>query len=83
LKLLPLTPAKSLHPAYRIQNVERGRLERFKTELARLLEHLGHSAQESEEHLKNIVSDFLKNAFYRDEHFVNTKDRQDLVIHSV
>lgn len=61
--------------------MERGRLERFKAELARLLEHLDHSARESEEHLKNIVSDFLKGAFYRDEHFVNTKDRQDLVIH--
>ena len=82
MKLIPQSPAKTLHPAYRVQNVERGRLERFKTELARLLEHLGHSAQESEEHLKNIVSDFLKGAFYRDEHFVNTKDRQDLVIHN-
>lgn len=82
MKLLPFSPAKTLHPAYRVQNVERGRLERFKTELARLFEHLGHSAQESEEHLKNIVSDFLKGAFYRDEHFVNTKDRQDLVIHN-
>jgi len=82
MRLLTQTISKALHPAYRVQNVERGKLERFKTELARLLEHLGHSAQESEEHLKNIVSDFLKAAFYREEHFVNTKDRQDLVIHN-
>lgn len=82
MKLLIQTISKTLHPAFRVQNVERGKLERFKAELARLLEHLNHSAQESEEHLKNIVSDFLKEAFYREEHFVNTKDRQDLVIHN-
>ena len=82
MKLLTQTLTKTLHPAYRVQNVERKKLERFKAELSRLFEHLGHSTQESEEHLKNIVSDFLKAAYYRDEHFVNTKDRQDLVIHN-
>ena len=81
MKLILHPPAKALLPAYRVQNVERGRLEQFKIELARLLQLLQHSAQESEEHLKNIVSDFLKAAFYREAHFVNTKDRQDLVIH--
>ncbi|MBK8968350.1 MAG: class I SAM-dependent DNA methyltransferase [Lewinellaceae bacterium] len=81
MKLILQAPAKALLPAYRVQNVERSRLERFKTELARLFELIEHSAQESEEHLKNIVSDFLKDAFYREAHFVNTKDRQDLVIH--
>lgn len=79
MKLLPFSPAKTLLPAYRVQNVERNRLERFKTELVRLLEHVGNAPNESEEHLKNIVSDFLKNAFYREEHFVNTKDRQELL----
>ncbi|MBL7828017.1 MAG: Eco57I restriction-modification methylase domain-containing protein [Saprospiraceae bacterium] len=82
MKLILQTPGRALHPAYRVQNVERTRLERFKTELVLLLEHLGHAEAESEEHLKNIVSDFLKGAYYRDEHFVNTKDRQDLVIHN-
>jgi hypothetical protein len=82
MKLLTQTISKTIQPAYRAQNVERGKLERFRSELSRLLEHLEHSAQESEEHLKNIVSDFLKAAFYREEHFVNTKDRQDLVIHN-
>jgi hypothetical protein len=82
MKLIQQTLAKTLLPAYRVQNVEYHRLERFKTELARLLEHLEHGAGESEEHLKNLVSDFLKAAWYRDEYFVNTKDRQDLVIHN-
>ena len=72
MKLILQTPGKTLHPAYRVQNVERTRLERFKTELVQLLEHLNHSSAESEEHLKNIVSDILKGAYYRDEHFVNT-----------
>ena len=38
VKLLPQSLAKTLLPAYRVQNVEFRRLERFKTELARLLE---------------------------------------------
>lgn len=80
MKLILQSPAKTLLPAYRVQNVERGKLDRFKTELARLFEHLDHSARESEEHLKNIVADFLKGAWYREQYFVNTKDRQDLVI---
>lgn len=82
VKLILKSPAKTLQPAYRVQHVTRGHIERFKTELARLLELIGHSASESEEHLKNIVSDFLKGAYYRETYFVNTKDRQDLVIHN-
>ncbi len=82
MKLLPFSPAKALLPAYRVRHVERSRLERFKTELARLFEHAGHVPKESEEHHKNIVSDFLKGAYYRDEHYINTKEKQDLVIHN-
>ncbi|MBK8879382.1 MAG: hypothetical protein IPN74_12770 [Haliscomenobacter sp.] len=81
MKLRLLPPSKALHPAHRVQNVERSRLEIFKRELGRLLDALQHSAHESEEHLKNLVSDFLKDAFYKQQHFINTKDKQDLVIH--
>ena len=37
---------------------------------------------ESEEFHKNLVSDFLKNTYYNGSHFINTKGRNDLVIHN-
>ncbi|MBK7476686.1 MAG: hypothetical protein IPI11_11985 [Haliscomenobacter sp.] len=49
MKLRLLPPSKALHPAHRVQNVERSRLEIFKRELGRLLDALQHSAHESEE----------------------------------
>lgn len=52
----------------------------FKSELIKLLDHIDNS--ESEEFNKNLVSSFLTNAFYASTHFINTKDRQDLVIHN-
>lgn len=81
MKLRLLPPAKALHPAHRVQHVERSRLELFNRELGRLLNALQHSANESEEHLKNLAADFLKDAFYKQQHFINTKDKQDLVVH--
>jgi hypothetical protein len=37
---------------------------------------------ESEEHLKNIISDFLKETWYKENYEINTKERNDLVIYS-
>ncbi|MDY0336129.1 MAG: class I SAM-dependent DNA methyltransferase, partial [Bacteroidales bacterium] len=37
---------------------------------------------ESEEFHKNLVSDFLKKTYYDPNHFINTKGRNDLVIHN-
>ncbi|HAN77072.1 MAG TPA: hypothetical protein DCQ31_04480, partial [Bacteroidales bacterium] len=36
---------------------------------------------ESEEHNKNIVSDFLKDTYYKTNYEINTAGRKDLVIH--
>lgn len=38
--------------------------------------------RESEENQKNVLSDFLKNAFYRNISEMNTKGKADLVIHN-
>ena len=38
--------------------------------------------KESEENLKNIISDFLKDTFYKNQYEVNTKGRSLLVIHN-
>ncbi|MBZ0243566.1 MAG: class I SAM-dependent DNA methyltransferase, partial [Bacteroidales bacterium] len=37
---------------------------------------------ESEEFHKNLVIDFLKKTYYEPNHFINTKGRNDLVIHN-
>src|SRR5690606_20092574 len=37
---------------------------------------------ESEEFHKNLVIDFLKKTYYDPNHFINTKGRNDLVIHN-
>ncbi|ONG87925.1 hypothetical protein BKK40_23035, partial [Bacillus cereus] len=38
-------------------------------------------SSESEEHNKNLIRDFLKNTYYKDKYFINTKGYNDLVIH--
>lgn len=73
-------PKKSLSKAYLKEKVSRVDIELFKNNLGRLLNKINE--QESEEHLKNLVSEFLKDTWYKELHEINTKDRKDLVIHS-
>jgi len=81
MQLNTLTPAKSLAPAFRAQSIGRDPINAFKTQFALLQSRLEEAAAESEEHVKNLVADFLKNTWYRDAHYINTRDRQDLAIH--
>lgn len=55
-------------------------IESFKTNLIQLLDRTNDT--ESEEFHKNLVSDFLKKTYYEPNHFINTKGRNDLVIHN-
>ena len=74
-----MTPKQALNKAWLKKPVQRTDLELFKTELNYLRKHT--NAVESEEFHKNLVSDFLKRAFYGGSYFINTKGRNDLVIH--
>ncbi|TAH19097.1 MAG: class I SAM-dependent DNA methyltransferase [Cytophagales bacterium] len=58
----------------------RSEIDVFKAELITLLNYI--DAKESEEFHKNLFSDFLKKFIYKDDYFINTKGRQDLVIHN-
>ena len=58
----------------------RNEIERFKTNLITLLDSTNNT--ESEEFHKNLVIDFLKKTYYDPSHFINTKGRNDLVIHN-
>jgi hypothetical protein len=73
------TPATSLSKAYAKQTVKQDDLERFRTNLAALLDHL--RSNEDEEHLKNFVRDFLKDTWYQQTNLVNTSDKIDLAIY--
>jgi very-short-patch-repair endonuclease len=78
--LKELTPRKALNKAFLKVKPSRTEIEGFKTNLITLLDRTNDT--ESEEFHKNLVSDFLKKTYYDPNHFINTKGRNDLVIHN-
>ncbi len=80
MKLNKLKPKKALNKAFLKVKPNRTEIERFKTNLITLLDRTNDI--ESEEFHKNLVSDFLKKTYYDPNHFINTKGRNDLVIHN-
>lgn len=70
---------QGLNKGYLKQGVTRTEINLFKANLVRMFGRIDES--ESEEHLKNIVADFLKETYYKNRFEINTKDRKDLVIH--
>lgn len=75
-----LKPRKALNKAFLKVKPNRTEIEGFKTNLIALLG--GTNATESEEFHKNLVTDFLKKTYYDPNHYINTKGRNDLVIHN-
>ena len=75
-----LKPRKALNKAFLKVKPNRTEIEGFKTNLIQLLDRINET--ESEEFHKNLVSDFLKDTYYKQNHFINTKGRNDLVIHN-
>ncbi len=73
-------PVQTLNSSYRRANLGLAQATTFKNNLSKLL--TGINDKETEENQKNIVIEFLKNTYYKDLHEVNTKGRQDLVIHN-
>ena len=75
-----LKPRKALNKAFLKVKPNRSQIERFKENLKELLDRTNDT--ESEEFHKNLVTDFLKKTYYDPDHFINTKGRNDLVIHN-
>ncbi len=75
-----ISPKIALNKAFFKVKPSRDVIENFKTNLIDLMDKIDEP--ESEEFHKNLVSDFLKAAYYRDKHYINTKDRKDLVIYN-
>ncbi len=75
-----LKPKKALNKAYLKVKPHRKNIEDFKNHLISLLDRINEA--ESEEFHKNLVIDFLNSTYYKPDYFINTKGRNDLVIHN-
>lgn len=75
-----LKPRKALNKAFLKVKPNRPEIEAFKENLIQLLDRTNDT--ESEEFHKNLVIDFLKKTYYEPNHFINTKGKNDLVIHN-
>ncbi len=80
MEIKELKPRKALNKAFLKVKPNRTEIESFKTNLIQLLDRTNDT--ESEEFHKNLVIDFLKKTYYDPNHFINTKGRNDLVIHN-
>ena len=80
MKLNELKPRMALNKAFLKVKPNRNEIESFKENLIQLIDRTNDT--ESEEFHKNLVSDFLKDTYYKQNHFINTKGRNDLVIHN-
>ncbi|MEY3499624.1 MAG: hypothetical protein RL308_1293 [Bacteroidota bacterium] len=78
--LKELKPKKALNKAFLKVKPNRIEIEGFKTNLITLLDRTNDI--ESEEFHKNLVIDFLKKTYYDQNHYINTKGKNDLVIHN-
>jgi hypothetical protein len=75
-----LEPRKALNKAFLKIKANREPLECFKVNLIQILNSINE--KETEEFHKNLVIDFLKKTYYDPNYSVNTKGRNDLVIHN-
>lgn len=75
-----LKPRKALNKAFLKVKPSRAAVEVFKTNIIALSDAI--NSVESEEFHKNLVTDFLKKTYYDPNHYINTKGRNDLVIHN-
>lgn len=80
MELHLLRPKKALNKAFLKVKPNRTEIQNFKANLIQLLDRINDT--ESEEFHKNLVIDFLKKTYYDPNHFINTKGRNDLVIHN-
>ncbi len=75
-----LKPRKTLNKAYLKVKPGIEQINTFRTNITNLLNQV--SADESEEFNKNLLSRFLRDTYYQPDYFINTKGRNDLVIHN-
>ena len=84
MKLILTEIDKKLKKAYLKQDLHREQIECFKSNLKILFSKadIAEKKKEHEEHFKNLVSDFLKDTYYKNNYEININKRKDLVIHN-
>jgi adenine-specific DNA-methyltransferase len=80
MKITQVSPKKVLNQAFRKERITQSEMDFFKKNLKILFEALDAQPKEQEEHYKNIITAFLKDAFYKADYQMNTKQNLDLVI---
>jgi adenine-specific DNA-methyltransferase len=75
-----LKPKKALNKAFLRVKPGRTEIETFKASMISFIESRNNT--ESEEFHKNLIIGLLKKIHYDPNHFINTKGRNDLVIHN-
>jgi hypothetical protein len=80
MNIKKLNPRQSINKAFLKLKPNRNKIEHFQSQLNHLLDQIND--KESEEFNKNLISDFLKKTYYDPNYFINTKGRNDLVIHN-
>ena len=75
-----LKPRKALNKAFLRVKPGRTEIETFKASMIAFIE--SRNDTESEEFHKNLIIELLKKIHYDPNHFINTKGRNDLVIHN-
>ena len=82
MKINSYPPKKAINKAYLKERVTRSEIEKFKENLRALFASVSATTNESEEHRKNSLSDFLKNTFYNPDYYINTNKNNDLAIYN-
>ena len=75
-----LRPNQAVNKAYLKQSVEEKDIVRFRNAMQKMLKNV--NLKESEEHNKNLVMEFLSNAFYKDTNAINTEGKTDAAIYA-
>jgi len=71
---------KSLNYAYLKSGTPREAIDKFKTQAIKLLDSIEENKKE--EFYKTNLIYFLNETYYKDNHYINVKDNNDLVIHN-
>lgn len=75
MNLHKLSPRQALNNAFLKVKPNRKEKESFKENMLTLIKAIDE--EESEEFHKNLISDFLKDTYFKEAHFINTKGRNE------
>ncbi len=75
-----LRPSQAVNKVYLKQSIKETEIIRFKEAMQKMLKNV--NANESEEYNKNLVMEFLSNAFYKNTNAINTKGKTDAAIYA-